>query len=157
MTPLKGCFSDSLLLFFFFFCLARSAFSRSLFCQVSEVIAPTAPDPGPGALPTTPRRPPASPNLVQAFFHLHCVHQRSLCSIPYTLRHFFASPLGRLIGDFGDVPKGEEAPDEEDDEAVTATGIDAEAATEAGFGLSRMYFPGCCCGEEEKRTSLVRE
>ena len=32
-------------------------------------------------------------NLTQAFFHLHCVHHRSLLSIPYTFRHFFPSLL----------------------------------------------------------------
>lgn len=46
----------------------------------------------------------ASPNLVQAFFHLHWVHHNSRCSIPYTFRHFLFSPRprrphnGRSIG-----------------------------------------------------------
>ena len=57
-----------------------------------------------------------SPNLVQAFFHLHCVHHWSRCSIPYTLRHFLASPLGLRTGDFVGDPLN-------------------------GFGLNRMYFP----------------
>lgn len=40
-----------------------------------------------------------APNLAQAFFHLHCVHHRSRCSNPYTLRHFLPSRT-RLLGDF---------------------------------------------------------
>ena len=38
------------------------------------------------------------PNLAQAFFHLHCVHQRSRCSNPYTFRHFLPSRTLR-VGD----------------------------------------------------------
>ena len=40
-----------------------------------------------------------APNLAHAFFHLHCVHHRSRCSNPYTLRHFLPSRT-RLVGDF---------------------------------------------------------
>lgn len=32
----------------------------------------------------------------QAFFQRHAVHHISRCSMPYTLRHFLASPRGRL-------------------------------------------------------------
>lgn len=31
-----------------------------------------------------------------AFFQRHAVHHISRCSMPYTLRHFLASPRGRL-------------------------------------------------------------
>lgn len=40
-----------------------------------------------------------APNLAHAFFHLHCVHQRSRCSNPNTLRHFLPSRT-RFVGDF---------------------------------------------------------
>lgn len=43
-----------------------------------------------------------SPKRLQAFFHLHCVHQRSFFSIPYCLRHFLFSPRGRRFGDNGE-------------------------------------------------------
>ena len=37
--------------------------------------------------------------------------------MPYTFRHFFASPRGRRTGDFGEAPNGElEEEDEEEDE-----------------------------------------
>lgn len=42
-------------------------------------------------------------NLVHAFFHLHCVHHLSRCSIPYTLRHFFVSPRTFRIGLLGNL------------------------------------------------------
>ena len=38
------------------------------------------------------------PNRAQAFFHLHCVHQRSRCSNPYTFLHFLPSRTLR-VGD----------------------------------------------------------
>ena len=39
----------------------------------------------------------------QAFFQRQAVHHRSRCSMPYTLRHFLASPRGflRAHGDGG--------------------------------------------------------
>ena len=83
--------------------------------------------------------------LVQAFFHLHCVHQRSRCSMPYTFRHFFASPRGRRTGDFGDAPNGElEEDEDEDEEPPDATAEEDEREGEeedAGLGLSLMYLP----------------
>ena len=97
--------------------------------------------------------PVASPNLVQAFFHLHCVHQSSLCSMPYTFLHFLASPRGRRTGDFGDAPPppyeagdaddGEEEEEEEEVEMVTPE-EELGAEPEAGFGLSLMYLPPWC-------------
>ena len=80
--------------------------------------------------PTVP--PPPPPNLEQAFFHLHWVHHMSLCSIPYTLRHFFASPLGLRMGDLPALAAdaGEPAVDADDDDG-----------NEDGLGLNRMYFP----------------
>lgn len=36
----------------------------------------------------------------QAFFQRHAVHHRSFFSIPYTLRHFFASPRGFLFNKY---------------------------------------------------------
>ena len=89
-------------------------------------------------------------SLVQAFFHLHCVHHRSRCSMPYTFRHFLASPRGRRTGDFGEAPNGEleEEEDvddeEEEDPGATADGEaegEEEEAAAAGLGLSLMYFP----------------
>ena len=75
--------------------------------------------------------------------------------MPYTFRHFFASPRGRRTGDFGEAPNGElEEDDDEDDEeeedpdaaAAAADDDDDEGEEEeeeaaAGLGLSLMYFP----------------
>lgn len=51
---------------------------------------------------------PQSPNLLHAFFHLHCVHHWSRCSIPYTFRHFFVSPRTRRVGLLGSLEAGAE-------------------------------------------------
>ena len=86
-------------------------------------------------------------SLVQAFFHLHCVHHRSRCSMPYTFRHFLASPRGRRTGDFGEAPNGELEEEEDDDEEEEDPGATADGEAEgegeeaAGLGLSLMYFP----------------
>ena len=90
-------------------------------------------------------------SLVQAFFHLHCVHHSSRCSMPYTFRHFLASPRGRRTGDFGEAPNGELEEEEEDvddeEEEVPGATADGDAegeeeeAAAAGLGLSLMYFP----------------
>ena len=72
------------------------------------------------------------PNRAHAFFHLHCVHQRSRCSNPYTFRHFLPSRTLRV----GDLMVDAEGADD-------AIGWDESVRWDGG--LINIYFPGDPC------------
>ena len=50
--------------------------------------------------------------------------------MPYTFRHFFASPRGRRTGDFGEAPNGELEEEEEEEEDEEEEDPDATAEEE---------------------------
>ncbi len=87
----------------------------------------------------------AIPNLAQAFFHLHCVHQRSLCSSPYTFLHFLPS-RGLLEGDLveAEAPEGEEGEWAEEEEVEDGESGEGEPDGRDG-GLIRISLLGEPC------------
>ncbi len=92
----------------------------------------------------------AIPNLAQAFFHLHCVHQRSLCSSPYTFLHFFPS-RGLLEGDLveAEAPEGEEGEWAEEEEVEDGESGEGEPDGRDG-GLIRISLLGEPCRLHKK-------
>lgn len=68
-----------------------------------------------------------SPKRLQAFFHLHCVHQASRFSIPYTFRHFLFSPRVRRL-------------------ALLAATVAAAGGGGGAWLTTRWILLWCCCG-----------